>query len=122
MLLEKLTITDLDTVNHDLAQIAYLSACSTAEVKVSNLIDESIHLASTFQLVGFPHVVGTLRGARNSAAVEVAKKFYEGLHRSTEGGSSSVAQALHDAVLCLRNSQNNWKDISSWAPFIHIGC
>ena len=57
---EKLTIEDLDTISCQNAQIVYLSACSTAEVGVMNLADESVHLASSFQLVGFRHVIRTL--------------------------------------------------------------
>ena len=49
---ERLTVDDLQSLNHQLAQVAYLSACSTAEIGARTLIDESIHLASTFQLVG----------------------------------------------------------------------
>jgi len=119
--LEELTITDLDAINHDHAQIAYLSACSTAETKVSNLVDESIHLASTFQLVGFPHVIGTLWGADDSAAVEVAGEFYRLLLQNTKEGRMSVSRALHDAVLRLKNMESNSMNISKWAPFIHIG-
>lgn len=50
---ERPTVDDLQPLNHQLAQVAYLSACSTAEMGARSLIDESIHLASTFQLVGF---------------------------------------------------------------------
>lgn len=119
---EELTLEDIDTITHDSAQIAYLSACSTAEIKVQNLEDESIHLASTFQLAGFKHVIGTLWGADDSAAVEIAGKFYGALYRHNRSGHRSVAQALHDAVLSFRNTQGNCTDISKWAPFIHLGC
>ncbi|KAI9776673.1 MAG: hypothetical protein M1816_005151 [Peltula sp. TS41687] len=119
---EKLTLKDIDAIIRDSAQIAYLSACSTAEIKVQDLVDKSIHLASTFQLAGFQHVIGTLWGADDSAAVEIAGKFYKGLLQHNKGDDTSVAQALHDAVLCLRNEKGNRKDISKWAPFIHLGC
>lgn len=42
------------------AQLAYLSACSTAEDKVMKFTVENIHIAAAFQLPGFPHVIGTL--------------------------------------------------------------
>ncbi|KAI9782887.1 MAG: hypothetical protein M1816_001668 [Peltula sp. TS41687] len=103
---ERLTLEDIDAITHDNAQIAYLSACSTAEIKVQNLADESIHLASTFQLVGFQHVIGTLWGADDDAAVEIARKFYEGLLQQAKVDDTSVARALHDAVLCLRNEKD----------------
>ncbi len=48
------------------AQIAYLSACSTAENKAAWLSDEVIHLVSGFQVAGFPHVIGCLWPAGDS--------------------------------------------------------
>jgi CHAT domain-containing protein len=119
---EKLTLEDLDAVIHDSAQIAYLSACSTAEIKVQNLADKSIHLASTFQLSGFQHVIETLWGADDSAAVEIAAEFYENLVQHTKDGGTSVARALHEAVICYRNTGANCMDIFKWAPFVHLGC
>lgn len=116
---ERLTINDLDTVTSQRARVVFLSACSTAELKQHSLVDESIHLASTFQLAGFQHVIGTLWSVEDSAAVEVTTKFYEGLLGYAEGDSLSIARALHDSVLSLRNSHRT--DISRWAPFIHLG-
>ena len=118
---ERLTVEDLDEIIHDNAQIGYLSACSTAEIKRLNLVDESIHLASSFQLAGFRHVIGTLRAADDSAAVEIAGQFYKGLSQHTKDDDTAVAQALHDAVLCFRNTKDNCSDIFKWAPFIHLG-
>ena len=121
-IVEKHTIEDLDIISCQNAQIVYLSACSTAEVGVMNLADESVHLASSFQLTGFRHVIGTLWGVDDNAAVEVAKRFYENLPISGEHGYISPARALHDAVVSFRNTGENWKDCSKWASFIHLGC
>lgn len=118
---EKLTIGDLQALNHQLAQVAYLSACSTAEIGGQALIDESINMATTFQLAGFRHVIGTLWGAFDSAAVAVAGKFYEHLLKQNADTVSSVPYALHHAVLDLRAENSNSDNISLWAPFIHIG-
>jgi tetratricopeptide (TPR) repeat protein len=120
---ETLTIENLDTITRDGAQIAYLSACSTAEIQAMNLVDESITLASTFQLAGFQHVIATLWGADDTAAVKIAGKFYEFLLlQRSENSELSVAKALHEAVLCFRNADGNRFAISQWAPFIHLGC
>ena len=119
---EKLTIEDLDILSCQNAQIVYLSACSTAEVGAMNLADESVHLASSFQLTGFQHVIGTLWGVDDNAAVEVAKGFYARLPVSGENGYISPARALHDAVVSFRNTGENRKDCSKWASFIHLGC
>ena len=87
-----------------------------------NLADEGIHLASSFQLVGFRHVIGTLWGADDHAAVEVAKNFYNALPHFNINGSLSVARALHYAITSFKNVGENWKDCSKWASFVHYGC
>lgn len=123
--LEKLTledIMDIHPMHPDQAQIAYLSACSTAEIKVRNLADESIHLANAFQLAGFTNVIGTLWAADDNAAVEIASKFYEGLDLYDKEGTVSVAYSLHQAVLSYRNEHDNRLAVTRWAPFIHLGC
>ena len=128
--LERLTVEDImkmDFDTHGHAPVAYLSACSTAEIKVQNLADESIHLASAFQLAGFMHVVGTLWAADDDAAVEIAGKFYEGLEfydrqLFDQRGSGSVAYALHYAVQHYRSIPGNNLAVAKWAPFIHLGC
>jgi hypothetical protein len=118
---DKLTVEDLQSLNHQVAQVAYLSACSTAEIGAQSLIDESIHLASTFQLAGFRHVIGTLWGAYDSAAIAVAAKFYEYLLKKDADTFSSVPRALHRAILDLKAKDGNSNNISLWAPFIHLG-
>ena len=45
----------------------------------SRLLDEAIHLASAFQLVGFPHVIGTLWEINDAIALEDRRQL---LHRS----------------------------------------
>ncbi len=51
---DPLTVSELGPVRLGAARLAYLSACSTARNEVTELADESIHLASAFQLAGFP--------------------------------------------------------------------
>ncbi|EWC44826.1 hypothetical protein DRE_06464 [Drechslerella stenobrocha 248] len=116
---EQLTVRDLAKIDYGVSQIAYLSACSTAEISPGKLVDESIHLANSFQLIGYRHVVATLWGAYDEAAVEVARNFYSTL--STAGGDEglTVAYALHEATLAVREYDRH--DIMSWAPFVHYG-
>ncbi|KAL3465419.1 CHAT domain-containing protein [Aspergillus heterothallicus] len=121
-----LTVRDLAGVDHKKAQLAYLSACSTAENTSDTLLDEVIHIASAFQLVGFPHVIGTLWEIGDRAAVEVSRLFYEGLGRRMNAGSDlskDIACTLHEALQYHRNSKRVKKtnDVLSWAPFIHMG-
>ncbi|KEF52907.1 uncharacterized protein A1O9_10813 [Exophiala aquamarina CBS 119918] len=118
---ERLALGDLDTISRDDTEIAYLSACSTAELKVEDLVDESIHLASAFQLSGFRHVIGTLWGADDAAAVAIAGKFYEELLKDSKSLRLPVSRALHYAVMDFRNRQDNCTAVWKWAPFIHLG-
>ena len=120
----------------DQAQLAYLSACSTAENSSQDLIDEVIHIASAFQLVGFPHVLGTFWEADDDAANCIARVFYTELARNLEASpdgrdQDAFAYALHHAVGALRVGQveNGMRpkkkpndNVITWAPFIHLGC
>lgn len=119
--MEKLAIKDLDVVRHKTANIIFLSACSTAELRVQALAYESAHLAGSFQLSGFQHVIGSLWGVKDSAAAVLAKGFYEGLLGNERGDGMSVAIAMHNSMVTLRNTKDNWRNPSLWAPFIHLG-
>jgi CHAT domain-containing protein len=116
-----------------LAQLCYLSACSTAENTAERLTDENMHVASAFQLSGYSHVIGTLWEAGDRAAVHVAKVFYDELadaiHKNGGGiiADDVVAHALHKAVKVLQEKKqpgsrlNPKMDVLAWAPFIHLG-
>ena len=56
----KLFVQDLVSLKCKSAQLAYLSACRAAVNRSETLLDEGIHLAGTFQLAGFTHVIGSL--------------------------------------------------------------
>jgi CHAT domain-containing protein len=103
------------------AWLAYLSACSTAETRVKSLADESIHMASAFQIAGFAHVVGSLWPADDGVCAQVAKLFYQSLV-SCDGAADpnrAVAAALRDAVLQVREAYASEPDI--WALYVHLG-
>ncbi|KAF2032581.1 hypothetical protein EK21DRAFT_60895, partial [Setomelanomma holmii] len=114
-----ITISDLEV---DLIEgaIAYLSACFTAEQPDGKLADEAIHLANSFQALGFQHVIGTIWGADDRAAGEVARVFYERVFERESGvGGWDVAGALHGAVKAYKDEEN--ADVVTWGPFVHIG-
>jgi hypothetical protein len=124
----RLRVRDVAALSMEHAHIAYLSACSTAETADKTLVDETIHLASSFQLVGFPHVVGTTWEANNTVAEKIAKNFYTCLieqERAFPQDDGIVAYALHEAVKAYwSQSKGRFKpndDVIAWAPFIHIG-
>jgi hypothetical protein len=130
---DKLSARDLSMSKRDLAQLCYLSACSTAENSAEILTDENIHVASAFQLSGYSHVIGTLWEAGNRAAVDVAKTFYDSLadaiRRKGGGkiGHDAVAYALHKSVEALKSTKKPRSrldprmDVLAWAPFVHLG-
>jgi hypothetical protein len=57
------------------AWFAYLLACSTAENKVLELADEALHLANSFQVVGFGFVVGSMWPSNDVICAQVASLF-----------------------------------------------
>ncbi|PMD36306.1 hypothetical protein L207DRAFT_434852 [Hyaloscypha variabilis F] len=129
---ELLTVREIADVSLPQARIAYLSACSTTQHGADDLRDEVLHVASAFQLVGFPHVLGTLWEADDGAAVRMAGLFYKELALQTdleEGGRGNytdgqVALAHHRAVEEVRNGvgRSIAKDVIKWATFVHLGC
>ena len=56
---DPLTVASLAPIRLGQAQRAFLSACHAMSIRVSALLDEAVHLASVFQLAGFPCVIGT---------------------------------------------------------------
>lgn len=99
------------------AELAFLSACSTAETAV-DMIDEAHHLAGALQVVGFRHVVGTLWGADDRVGIRVSHEFYDGLHQLSPGCADAAAEALHHAVRAVREDGHS---AYLWAPYVHYG-
>ncbi|KIW19100.1 hypothetical protein PV08_03392 [Exophiala spinifera] len=102
--------------------LAFLSACSTAAVQAVGLEEESLHLATAFQMAGFPHAVGALWPTDDNACTRIAELFYDNLIRMRPQGGLGYADpssALRKATLQLRSEFPEQPSI--WAPFIHIG-
>ncbi|EXA44076.1 hypothetical protein FOVG_05581 [Fusarium oxysporum f. sp. pisi HDV247] len=114
-----LTIQEIQGSRHQKAQLAYLSACSTANVSARDLVDEVVHIAGAFSLLGFRQVVGTFWQAKNTAARVVAKLFYEELMLGDGGDEDCVARAYYTAVMELRGSNVQYPLV--WATFAHFG-
>jgi CHAT domain-containing protein len=109
-----LTVVDVARLRLDDAELAFLSACSTARPG-TRLTDEAIHLASAFQLAGYRHVIGTLWPIDDKAAVAIADDIYTTLATSTD----NVAGAVHAATRRLRNRSAATPSV--WASHIHVG-
>lgn len=123
---ERLTVRELGNIGFGKARIAYLSACSTAENSSYKLSDESIHLASAFQLAGFPHVIAAFWEAKDQAAIPLAGLFYQNLAGAVtelntfESNHDVVAYAFHNALCKVRQNKRSRNPLW-WAPFVHIG-
>jgi hypothetical protein len=98
------------------AELAYLSACSTAN-HGTRYADEVLHLGSAFQLAGFRHVIASLWPLDDSAAAEAARSFRGALPNAPV--ASEAAAALREVTLRLRDEHPNHPDL--WAPLIHSG-
>ncbi|MGW4128867.1 CHAT domain-containing protein [Amycolatopsis japonica] len=106
-----LSIADIAARHSPDAFLAYLSACETSRTSTA-LADESIHIASAFQLAGFRHVIATLWPLSDSTARAVAEHVYTRL-------SSGPALALHDAI--RRQREDDPGDVVNWIAPIHTG-
>ncbi|GAA0977900.1 CHAT domain-containing tetratricopeptide repeat protein [Nocardiopsis tropica] len=127
-----LTVAQLGPLQLDHARLAYLSACSTVAITKDELLDEAIHVASAFQLAGFPHVVGTLWEVNDKVSGAVADLFYAYLRNEgdQEVNPTRAARALHAAVRAVRDGADlqdilpGWDRIAApllWAPYLHTG-
>jgi CHAT domain-containing protein len=114
---DPLTVAALTQVVLGHAQLAYLSACTTARVADTSLLDEAIHLATAFQLTGFPHVVGTLWEIDDAISVDIAGSFYRAL--TGPAGAADPARALHQAIRAQRDLRPASPYL--WASHIHAG-
>ncbi|MCJ1405540.1 hypothetical protein MMC11_008768 [Xylographa trunciseda] len=119
-------IQDLLTVEQLLtkswpSQLAFLSACSTAENSAAPLADEIIHLASSFLIAGFSHVIGAMWPADDEVCTNIAKSFYtHAVKFNSKEATKGHAYSLHYAVLKKRSLKRNLRIPLIWAQYIHV--
>ncbi|MFC3453040.1 CHAT domain-containing protein [Amycolatopsis speibonae] len=113
---EILTLSDISRLRLADAELAYLSACSTANPGITQA-DESLHLASAFQLAGFRHVIATLWPIADDIAATTAREIYR--HLEGTPSADSAAHAVRRATLDLRAEHPDRPDL--WASLIHNG-
>ncbi|MGW0575494.1 CHAT domain-containing protein [Streptomyces sp. NPDC002920] len=111
-----LSIAEIGRLDLPEAELAYLSACSTGHVGRRHA-DESIHLASAFQLAGFRHVVASLWPLDDHVAAGAADHFYR-LMPDTPS-ADAAAMALHRVIQHLRAEHPGRPHL--WASLIHSG-
>ncbi|MEU0532320.1 CHAT domain-containing protein [Amycolatopsis tolypomycina] len=97
------------------AELAYLSACSTAGQGLQT--NEAISLASVFHLVGFRHVIANLWPVDDTVAVEAAEAFYDRLKDGPAADDAAIA--LRGVSLYLRDRYPDRPD--HWAGLVHSG-
>ncbi|KAE8143436.1 CHAT domain-containing protein [Aspergillus pseudotamarii] len=122
-LLFQTVVGSLCDIDCSQGQIAYLSACSTAENRSRWLVDEVLHVVSGFQVAGFRNVIGCLWPADDTVCAEIAKPFYSELCRGgkMECNDGAVSLALHKAVLKISRSPQYCKWPLHWAQYVHFG-
>jgi CHAT domain-containing protein len=106
-------VPDISRLRLTTAELAYLSACSTAHPGTRDA-DQSLHLASAFQLAGFRHVIASLWPLNDQVAAAAAESFYRDL--ATADDASVV---LREVTLDLRAHHPDRPD--HWAALIHSG-
>ncbi|MGH4002480.1 MAG: CHAT domain-containing protein, partial [Pseudonocardiaceae bacterium] len=111
-----LPLPDIARLEVQDAELAYLSACSTAQTSL-RIPDEAIHLASAFQLAGYRHVIATLWPLHDTLAAYAAQRFYQLLSDTPDAGPS--ATILHRLTRELRDQYPDQPSL--WAPLIHSG-
>ncbi|KAG8724148.1 hypothetical protein FRC09_000106 [Ceratobasidium sp. 395] len=113
---------DLGTLGQELlehAELAFLSACQIATGD-ERLPDEAIHLAAGMLMVGYRAVIATLWSIKDKDAPTVTNHFYSRLLNGGRPNAEGAAEALHDAVECLRKEVGE-EAVIRWAPFVHFG-
>ena len=108
-----LTVGDLVQLRHDRAELAFLSACETTTGD-TRLLDEAVHLAAAFRLLGYRHVIAGQWHLADAPAPAVADAVYA---RLTDAGAAGPA--LHRAVRQLRANYPDRPLV--WAPYTHSG-
>lgn len=111
-----LTLPEIGGLRLTDAELAYLSACSTAN-HGTRYADEVLHPAAAFQLAGFRHVVASLWPLRDDIAPDAARAFYQ--HFADTPAADQAATVLRAVTLRLRDRHPERPDL--WAPLVHSG-
>ena len=102
------------------AELAFLSACHTAEGDMVGTPDEVVHLAAALQFCGFRSVVGTLWAMEDDDGCDVTKSFYQYMFRIPGAlpNFRDSAQTLHLATKEMRKRKLG---LDRWVKFVHVG-
>lgn len=114
-----LSVADISRLDLSGMELAYLSACDTAHPGL-HTVDESIHLASAFQLAGFPQVLAALWPSHDRVASGFAEDVYRRLASARcRDDRPDGAWAAHHATRAARRAYPNFPGL--WAGYVHVG-
>ncbi|MEU4999997.1 CHAT domain-containing protein [Streptomyces sp. NPDC021622] len=107
-----LSLPDITTLSLD-AELVFLASSGSAAGPF-HLADEAHHVASSFQLAGFTHVIATLWEIADGDATEFTTNLYGLLAEGVP-----PAEAMHRVTRDLRERypRSPWL----WAPYVHMG-
>ncbi len=112
-----LTVAGISRLGLRDAELAYLSACTTARTGLT-LADEAVHLVSALQLAGYRHVVGTLWAIDDTVSVRIAEQVYSEMG-APRPVADRAAYAVHTAVRAARDRYPATPSL--WAAHVHAG-
>lgn len=113
-----LNVRALLRIKEPTCKLVVLSACETAVSKDGKLVEEGIHLAGGFQMMGVPHVVGTLWKVEDAFSVEFLRKFYLGIQSGGMLDDEKTAESLRHAALDARSKGVH---ALTWGAYVHSG-
>ena len=112
-----LTVAGISRLDLRDAELAYLSACTTARTGL-HLADEAVHLVGALQLAGYRHVVGTLWAIDDTVSARIAERVYTELG-APRPVADRAAYAVHTAVRATRDRYPATPSL--WAAHVHVG-
>ncbi|KAL5478974.1 hypothetical protein ACEPAI_2262 [Sanghuangporus weigelae] len=126
-----LTLLDIARANLPNAELAFLSACHTAEQHPKVAMDEVLHLSSAMQFCGFRSVIGTMWQLLDRDGPFFSLSIYMDLMREVGEGEvrfKRAAEAVREAALRLRERGDEGADgyrvemkAERWVNLVHIG-
>ena len=121
---ERLTLLEIVRSHLPTAEIAFLSACHTAEATEGSITDEGLPLSAAVQYSGLRSVVGTMWVMMDEDGQELAENFYRALFSISRREQEipyyeRSARALRFAIKKLRRRRGI--TLERWANFVHCG-
>lgn len=124
-----LTLLDIAQARLPNAELAFLSACHTAEQSPSFALDEALHLAAAIQFCGFRSVISTMWALLDKDGPVLADAVYTHVMYDIERGEigfKRAAAAVREAAIYLRSRAGLAYDLEDikpwrWVNLVHFG-